>query len=221
MKKGLLIVIEGGDASGKESQTALLKQRIVEGGVDIQSLSFPRYTNNTIGSLLKECLAGQRGNFLEIDSRIVSTLYAADRYETKPLIDKWLSAGSVVVLDRYTSANMLHQGAKLSDEEARKDTIDWIYKVEHEIFGLPVPDLVIYLDVPASVRAGLQKKEGRKEDLAESALAHQEAVDVCSDNMLSAYGNSHRITCMDGESLRSVEDIHEELYNIVKPLLVL
>ena len=116
---GKLIVIEGGDASGKETQAKLLAERLTAAGKNVQLLDFPQYDENQIGGLIRECLDGKRGNFMSIDARIASVLFAADRFESKAKIEAWLDSGAIVILDRYTSANMLHQGAKIADATER------------------------------------------------------------------------------------------------------
>ena len=184
----------------------------------METLDFPHY-ENTVGGLIGECLHGQRGDFIALDSRIVSLMFGADRYESKPLFTKWLKEGAVVILDRYTSANMLHQGAKITDEAERRETVKWIYHLEHEVFGLPLPDAVFYLAIPAEVRAGLQKTEGKKMDKAEIDLEHQKQVDERADSIFGIYKNTKKIECMRDGQLRTVEDINEELYNTLNNLV--
>lgn len=216
--KGTLIVIEGGDASGKAEQTAALRRRLEADGHRVETLDFPHY-ENIVGGLIGECLRGERGDFMALDSRVVSVLFGADRYESKAIFGKWLEEETVVILDRYTSANMLHQGAKIADESERKETVKWIYHLEHEIFGLPLPDAVFYLAVPAEIRAELQKKEGKKADKAEINLEHQKQVDERADSIFGIYKNTKKIECMRDGQLRTVEDIGEEIYNITKSII--
>ena len=116
--KGKLIVIDGGDGAGKATQAALLVKQLRADGHAVETLDFPQYTQNTFGELIRECLDGKRGDFMAVDPRIASTLYAADRFESKPRLEQWLSEGKVIILDRYVSSNMMHQGAKIDDPEA-------------------------------------------------------------------------------------------------------
>lgn len=216
---GKLIVIEGGDASGKATQTAELKKRLETEGKDAEFLDFPQYQENTVGALLRECLDGKRGDFMSVDSRVASVLYAADRFETKPKLEKWLNDGKIVLLDRYTTANMLHQGAKIAEKEKREETVQWIYHLEHEIFKLPLPDIVFYLSVPYTERQKLQERKGRKNDVAEEYQEHQKMVDERSESILNVYENTHKIDCMRDMQLRSIEDISDEIYNKTKQIL--
>ncbi len=219
MSQGKLIVIEGGDSSGKATQTALLVDALESEGRLVEHIDFPRYQDNRIGSLIKECLDGKHGDFINTDPRLASILYAADRRESLPQIRSWLDAGKVVVLDRYTSANLLHQGAKIKDLEERKNILQWIYNLEHKIMNLPVPDVLFYLNVPAATRFELMKKKGRVLDVAEESAQHQMAVDEAAEDMLKVYPNSVSITCIEGEDLLSPEIISEKITSQVTNLL--
>src|SRR3990167_6836927 len=119
MKKGKLIVLDGTDGSGKATQTKILQARLKKEGYRVQTLDFPQYEKNFFGGLIGECLAGEHGDFVSIDPYIGSTLYAADRFESKDKIMRWLRAGCVVVLDRYVSSNQIHQGGKITDAKKR------------------------------------------------------------------------------------------------------
>lgn len=218
--KGALIVIEGGDGAGKATQTELLVSALQDKGRAVTTLSFPNYTDNIFGSLIRECLQGERGDFLQVDPRVVSALYAADRFESKALITDALARGEVVVLDRYTTANMLHQGAKLTSEAEQRDLIKWIDRVEHEIYGLPRPDIVCYLEVEASVRARMvAEREGGKGDVAEENSAHQAHVDETARLIGSEYPAWRIIDCMEGSVVQPVEMVHTKVYNEVCDIL--
>lgn len=220
---GKLIVIEGGDASGKETQTRLLADRLREAGHEVHLLDFPQYEQNQVGALVRECLDGKRGDFMSTDARVASVLYAADRFESRSTIMQWLESGAIVMLDRYTSANMLHQGAKIADDAEREDTISWIYHLEHGLFGLPVPDAVFYLEMPALERARLRAadhvNEGREVDIAEMDIQHQQAVDERAPSILGVYERTHTIQCMDGKDIRSRANIADEIQNYLRDIL--
>lgn len=219
MSRGILVVIEGGDASGKATQTKALQAKLEASGRAVEVLDFPRYGDNQMGTLIRECLDGTRGDFLSVDSRVASTLYAVDRFESKVEIEAWLAAGKVVILDRYTSANLLHQGAKIADDAERAETIKWIYELEHTILGLPVPDRVFYLAVPAIVRAELFAGKGRDADAAEANVAHQEAVDERAPSIMGLYPGMREIACMDGDELKAVEEITAAIYAELRVIL--
>ena len=224
MHKNRLIVIDGADGAGKATQTALLVERLQREGKAVETMSFPRYETNVFGQLIKECLMGQRGDFRKdgkvgdfasLDPRIASTLYAADRFEAKPQLQAWLEAGKTVVLDRYVSSNMLHQGSKIvNNEAALREFLAWNDRVEHEVFGLPRPGLIMYLDVPYDVRARLMR-EGTERgalDMVEKDEQYQMAAEVCAQQLLSALNHWQCIPCTDGGVLRSREEIHQRVY---------
>lgn len=216
---GKLIVIEGGDSSGKATQSALLTKHLESVGHNVSHMDFPRYKDNSVGGLIRECLDGKHGDFIQADARLASVLYAADRRESLPQIRAWLDEGQIVVLDRYTSANLLHQGAKVSEQEKRKEMLKWIHRLEHEVMNLPKPDLLLYLDVPAPVRLRLLQEQGRALDLAEENAKHQEAVDVAAVDMMKVYENSKTVTCMHEEELLSPDEIAKKIINHLQLLL--
>jgi len=224
MKRGSLIVIDGGDGAGKATQSALLVKRLLADGYQVETLDFPQYTQNTFGKLIRECLDGKRGDFMATDPRIASTLYAADRFETKPRLEAWLKEGKIVVLDRYVSANMMHQGAKIEDADELKVFLSWLDHMEHGVFGIPRPDLIAYLEVPHETRRALkaqavgEHKHGDSVDLdvAEASASHQRSVEERARKIVASVNEWHAVCCTAEEEMRSRDDIHEELYELVK-----
>lgn len=220
--KGKLIVVDGGDGAGKQTQVDILIRRLIQEGHQAGTLDFPRYKANSFGKLLRECLDGKRGDFLHIDPRIASTLYAADRFETKSTIDEWLNEGRVVILDRYVTSNMMHQGSKIKDQAELEEFLGWLDNMEHEVFGLPRPDLVLYFKVdPVERIKMLQHASDKKEnvlDLAETNLEHQKQTDVTA-GLVEKLNNWKGVECMHEGGVRTREDIHEEVYAIVKELI--
>jgi len=220
---GKLIVIDGGDGAGKATQVSLLVKRLQADGQLVETLDFPQYTQNTFGKLIRECLDGKRGDFMAVDARIASTLYAADRFESKPRLEQWLEEGKMVVLDRYVSSNMMHQGAKIDDPEKLENFLSWLDHMEHEVFGLPRPDQIIYLEVPNEVRVALKTRavEERKHgagvqiDLAERNHEHQETTELRARTIVASKNNWDLVTCCDDLEMRTREAIHEDVYRIV------
>lgn len=224
MLSGKLIVIDGADNVGKATQTALLVERLRTEGKKVGTLDFPRYEVNTFGKLIRECLMGQRGDFLTIDPKIASTLYAADRFESKGALVELMNSNDVVVLDRYVSANMLHQGAKIEDVSQRHEFLLWLEQVEYGVFGMPQPDLTISLAVsPEDSNAILAKMVADKTktaDVAETDREHQKRVAHCLQWLSTMKENWTTVHCSSGiHGLRSREDIHEEVYNVAVQLL--
>jgi len=223
--KGKLIVIDGGDGAGKATQVSLLVQRLRAEGFPVETLDFPQYTQNTFGKLLRECLDGKRGDFMAVDARIASTLFAADRFESKPRLEQWLKEGKVVVLDRYVSANMMHQGAKIDDESALESFLGWLDFMEHNIFGIPRPDIILYLAVPYAVRAKLKAeaiasgKHGVGTDVAERNVEHQAKTEERAQKIVASKNNWRPISCLSNGQIRTREAIHEDVYQAIKDIL--
>ena len=223
MQHSKIIVIDGADNSGKATQAALLRTRLEQDGLKVGTMDFPRYTQNTFGKLIKESLEGKHGDFLHKDPRVASVLYAADRFESKQALAQLLNECDVVVLDRYVSANMLHQGAKIENIEERKEFLLWLEHVEYDIFGLPKPDRIIMLAVSSEHSEQILNQmviEGTKTpDLAEKDLEHQRRVAQCMAWLSSVKDNWSTVHCSGITGLRSREDIHEEIYTLVKSFI--
>lgn len=216
-----LIVIDGADGSGKATQVKLLTRRLKEEGLRVEMIDFPRYKNNHFGQLLRECLDGKRGDFMKTDPRIASLLYAADRFESSKDIKNWLDDDVVVVADRYVSANMLHQGAKIYDEKERGEFLAWLDRTEHDVFGIPRPDLIVYLDVPYQTRMKLMGDDSvrSKLDVAEVDERHQTDTEAAAQSLVASYNAWESVSCVEGSEMRTREDIHEDIMEAVKKVL--
>lgn len=224
-------MIDGADGAGKATQTKLLVDRLRSEGRTVETLSFPGYETNTFGRLIRECLLGERGNFKKggkvgdfasLDPRIASTLYAADRFESRPQLVSWLEGGATVILDRYVSSNMLHQGSKIhNDEAALTEFLSWNDHVEHTIFGMPRPDAILYLDVPFEVRKNMMHHDGVRGELdtVEKDEDYQRAAEECSRTLLARLNNWTPIKCTENGVIKSKEAIHEQVYNTATQIL--
>ncbi len=225
MQKGKLIVLDGGDGAGKATQVALLVKHLLEDGHKVETLDFPQYTQNTFGELLRECLDGKRGDFMATDARVASTLYAADRFESKPRLQQWLVEGKVVVLDRYVSSNMMHQGAKIKNTDELEAFLGWLDHMEHGVFDLPRPDIIVYLEVPFAVREALKRnavasgKHNAALDLAERDHVHQQQVEERAATIVANKNNWQKVQCCEGDAIRSREDIHADVYAVVEKVV--
>lgn len=227
MEKGILAVIDGIDGSGKATQTKLLAERLREEGRQVEKIDFPRYDAPLFGEFLGECLAGKHGDFLHLDPKIASTLYALDRYEASEEIRGWLSEGKVVIADRFASSNQIHQGGKIVDAEKRDAFLDWIGRMEHEVLKVPRPDAVIYLRVPIEISLALLAKEreaknkaleGESQDMVEKDRMYLER-SIESAEHLSREPNWHAVDCAENGAIRSPGEIHEDVYRAVSALL--
>lgn len=177
----MLIAIEGIDGSGKGTQAARLVETLRAEGRTAALLGFPRYDKTFFGARVGEFLNGMYGSLAAVDPFLVSLLFAGDRLESKPLLEESLAAHEFVVLDRYVPSNVAHQAAKRTGAE-RETLRRWIEHVEYDLFGLPHPDRVILLDLPAETARTLVAKKAARNyttqaaDLQEADIAYQESV---------------------------------------------
>ncbi|MGM0482396.1 MAG: dTMP kinase [Patescibacteria group bacterium] len=224
-RKGKLIVIDGIDGSGKATQADLLKKRLTKEGFKVKSIDFPRYYDNFFGAFIGECLSGEHGDFIKTNPRVVSVLYAADRFESLKDINKWLHEGFWVIADRYVSANQIHQGGKIKDPRKRKEFLDWLEKMEHQVFGLPYPDIVFYLDVPLEVsRSWLKNKEAQKnkrylkgkKDVAETDIDYLKNSRNTALSLERRNDNWIKILCCPKGVVLSPEEVHRKVFEIIE-----
>src|SRR3990167_6955021 len=179
MKRGKLIVIDGTDGSGKATQTNLLIRHLKKDGRKVKVVDFPEYYSNFFGKFIGHCLSEQYYNFVKTHPKIASVLYAADRFESKGKIEKWLKDGYMVVANRYASANQIHQGGKIKNTKKREAFIRWLAEMEYKVFKIPKPDVVFYLSVPIPMVLKLIKQRnsadkrnylGKKKDVHEKVI---------------------------------------------------
>lgn len=222
--KGKLIVLDGNDGSGKATQTKLLADWLNKEGFLVEVIDFPRYYDNAFGALIGECLRGEHGDFIGLDPKIASTLYAVDRFESKEKIQTWLNQGRIVLCDRYATANMIHQGGKIIDDEERISFVTWLENMEFVIFKIPRPDLVLYLDVPVSI--SLQNLSGKKESYTKNEKDQHEANESFLENsrktanwLLGRNLNWNLIECSDGVKMHSLETINVDIITQVKKII--
>lgn len=226
--KGKLIVIDGTDGSGKATQVAQLKNRLLAEGRSVESLDFPRYYDNFFGKMIGEALRGDYGDWAGIHPKIASVIYANDRAESASQIKSWIDAGSIVILDRYVSSNQIHQGGKITDLEERKEFLSWLDTLEHDILGSPRPDIILYLDVPLSITQNLLISKGNKEskeylggkgDQHEDDPEHLENAKQSGLKMIAENNNWVRIDCSQDGEIYSIDTIHNLVYNQVINIL--
>ena len=219
---GKLFVIDGTDGSGKQTQFKKLQERLTKEGIDYKTVSFPNYDSPS-SSLVKMYLAGEFGeNAKQVSPYIASTFYAADRYATfKKELEEYYNNGGTILADRYTTANMIHQAGKIQDKNERKKLLDWIWDFEFNLYGLPVPSEVFLLKMPPEVSIELMKDR-------ENKFTHEAAKDIHErdkNHLIDAYNAAcdvakdygwFTIECVKDGKIRTIEDIHEEIYKEIK-----
>ena len=220
MEKGKLIVIEGTDCSGKETQSKMLEEKLKKLGHKCFRMSFPNYDSPT-GKIIGGCYLGKpeigEPFFSEgannVDSKVACLYYAADRKYNFNIVLDHLNKGYFVILDRYTTSNMAHQGGKIIDKDERINMYQWIDRLEYWLLGLPKPDITIFLHMP--YEKSLELKKNRKtldqHELNEEHLKHAEAAYI----ELSQLYNWSRVDCVENDKIRTIEDIHEDVLKIL------
>ncbi len=216
-----LVAIEGIDGSGKGTQAARLNEQLQQAGTATTLLSFPRYEHTFFGKAIGEFLNGRFGTLDEVDPFLASLLYAGDRFESRNVLAEALDQSDVVVLDRYVPSNIAHQGAKL-DGERRDELIARIRHIEFELYGLPHPDLVLLLDLPADEAGRLiAKKQARsytdkKADLQEADGGYLARVRDVYRQLAAEDSGWVTIDCLSDGQLRSIEEIGEDVTRAVQ-----
>ena len=219
---GKLIVIEGTDGSGKSTQFRLLTQRVEAEGFEFRKLVFPQYAEES-SALIRMYLGGQFGHKpSDVNAYAASAFYAVDRYASyKKVWGQWYENGGLVLSDRYTTSNAVHQASK-EPQETRGEFLRWLYEFEYEKLGLPRPDLTIYLDVPTEYTEQLMRS--REAATGTSADIHEQDLEYLSTcrrmgRTAAEFYNWTVIECVRDGAMRTIEDIHEEIYSHVKACL--
>lgn len=219
---GKLIVIEGTDGSGKSTQFALLSQRLEQDGVSFKHIVFPRYSEES-SALIRMYLGGQFGkNPSDVNAYAASSFYAVDRYASYKMDwGQWYEQGGVVLSDRYTTSNAVHQTSK-EPRDKQAEFLGWLYDFEYEKLGLPRPDLTLYLDVPTDFTEKLlrhrEQDTNTKADIHEKDTAY---LATCRETgrAAAAYYGWTVVQCVKDGKMRTIEDIHNEIYAHVQNCL--
>lgn len=216
--KGKLIIIESGsDASGKATQSLKLYERLLAEGHRIRKIEFPNYASES-SSLVKMYLRGDFGKDPgEISPKIASTFYAADRYASyKTDWQSFYEDGGIIISDRYTTSNMVHQAAKLRGTE-KDDFLSWLTELEYEIYRIPVPDCVVFLDMPPAYSEELLRGRENKMDGSLTKDIHESNRKHLTDSYYNAMELAVQlgwiqIPCANEKGIRTIDEIHEEVY---------
>lgn len=224
MSKGKLITIEAGDGSGKATQTKALYDRLLAEGYQVLKVEYPDYQSES-SALVRMYLGGEFGQQAEnVSAYGASSFFAVDRYASYLL--KWRQAyesGWIILADRYTTSNMVHQAVKLKDSAEREEFLTWLWDFEFGRLQLPVPDRVIYLDMPPEISDRLinsraAKDSSRKKDIHEKDTSYLHHCHRAYNEVAEKYGWV-KISCAQQGNLRTVQDIHEDVYQAVKEIL--
>ena len=219
---GKLIVFEGTDGSGKATQARLLCQRLEREGIPYQEIDFPRYGKPS-AAMVQEYLDGNLGKKPgDVNAYAASLFFSMDRYASyKQDWGDFYEAGGLIVADRYTTSNAVHQASKLPESE-RKAYLDWLFDLEYRLLGLPKPNLVIYLDMPTEITEQMMRRRerttGTHADIHEQDETYLKNCRANAKEIVKACGWSV-VDCAEDEKPRTPEDIHAQVYQLVKKLL--
>ena len=222
--EGKLIVFEGTDGSGKATQTRLLCEELERRGVAYRKLTFPRYDQES-SALVRLYLSGAFGGHADdVNAYAAATFYAVDRYASyRQDWGKFYQEGGLLIADRYTTSNAVHQTVKLPQEERQK-FLDWLFDFEYRLLGLPAPTRVLYLDLPTEVSEQMMRH--REQETGTTADIHEQDeayLRHCRENasFVVDYCGWQKIDCARDGAIRPMEDIHAEVMERVKDLIVL
>lgn len=216
---GKLIVIEGLDGSGKATQSKLLFDFLNKNGENVKKIEFPDYESSS-SSLIKMYLAGDFGkNADDVNPFVASTFYTVDRFASfKKKWQAFYEDGGIIVADRYTTSNMIHQASKIENEKDKNSYLEWLINFEYEIFKLPKPDIVIFLNMPPKISQSLMLDRankftgGKEKDIHEKNLDYLQS---CYKNALyvAKKFNWKIIDCFENDKILSIEEIHKKIVN--------
>lgn len=224
---GKIIVIEGTDSSGKQTQSEILYENLKNliGERELKKISFPNYESPACEPV-KMYLAGEFGNEPgKINPYPISTMYAIDRYASyKTSWGDFYEKGGIIITDRYTTSNMVHQASKIDNEEERVEYLNWLEDLEYEKIGIPRPDMVIFLNMPteSALRlmaerknkiTGEEKKDIHESDAEYLRKSHRTACEVAK---LQGW---QEIMCTDGDRIKTIEEIASEIMEKVRNIV--
>ncbi len=219
------LVIEGLDGSGKSTQLERLRKYLTARSIKYKYLHFPRLEEGVYGKLIARFLRGEMGKNDEVDPYLVALMFAGDRNDARPMMQKWMDQGYLVIVDRYVYSNIAFQCAKFRDQVLQDELAEWILELEYKNHELPAPDMNIFLDVPfdftrsrlSEERSGEDRSylKGQK-DIHENDLDFQEKVRSVYLGICSKFGDLRVINCADDQGkMKSPETIFDDLVTTV------
>lgn len=222
---GKLIVIEGTDSSGKQTQTEKLYERLEKEYDKIKKISFPNYDSPACEPV-KMYLAGEFGTDAQkVNPYPASTMYAIDRYASyKKDWEEFYKENGIILTDRYVTSNMIHQASKISDKEEKEVYLNWLEDLEYNKISIPRPDLTIFLNMPPEMANKLMEARKNKitgEDKKDIHEKNKEYLRKSHENAceIAKKYNWIEIKCVDGERLKTINEINDEIYEEVKKIL--
>lgn len=218
--KGKLIVLEGGDGSGKTTQTNLLVALLKKQHFKVKYIEFPRYYTSFHGDIVARFQRGEFGTIDSVSPYLISLAYALDRLSMRDQINNWLRRGYYLIANRYVPSSMAHQAAKLP-ENKRQQFLEWLDELEYRVHKMPREDLVIYLHVPWKIGQKLSGQKHNKaylnggHDISEENNKHLEESEKMYFWLLKHRKNWVKIDCMKGAKIKKKGAIQKEIINFI------
>ncbi len=225
--KAPFIVIDGTDGCGKGTQARKLVERLRAEGHQVELMDFPQYGNPN-AFFVEKYLRGEYGSLKEVGAKRASLFFALDRFDASKRIRELLENNTIIISNRYTSANKGHQTAQIQDPEERKAFLVWLNDLEYGLLEVPKPDLTILLHMPAEIGYNLVAKkddrgylDGKKRDILEADMDHLRAAEASYLELVAGdkEENWTAIECTENSQLLSIDEIHDRLWQIIAPLL--
>ena len=220
-KKGKFIVIDGGDGSGKATQSKLLLDYFKKNSLPIKYFDFPQYSLTFHGKTVAQFLKGNFGGINQVSPYLASLAYALDRLSAKEQLIDSLKKGNYVLANRYVTSNMAHQGAKFSDLKEKTKFLKWIYELEYKVHRLPQEDVMIYLHLPAEVSTQLISSRGLEKDIHEQNLVYLKNTEQTYLTLCEKYKHWIKIDCQENNHLLSPQVIHTKIIQQLKERKIL
>ena len=223
---GRLIAIDGVDSSGKQTHTEMLYQRLKNDGYKVKRISFPAYESPS-SSLVKMYLSGDFGkNPEDVSAYVASSFFAADRFASFRMDWKqdYENYDTIIIADRYTSSNMIHQASKIDDKDEKDKFLSWLCELEFDIYKIPKPDITLFLDMPTEYAQVLMKERENKFNPDEEKDIHERNSEYLKKSYENAchiadrFGWEH-IMCVSDNKIRTLDEINDELYQKVCGIL--
>lgn len=222
--QGICIALEGTDGTGKSTQAALLRQRLVEAGHDVLLMKFPRYDEPS-SYFVRQYLSGKYGSSDAVNPFAASLFFSLDRYGATPEINTALARGMIVLCDRFTGSNMIHQGAKFDNADERRDYFVWLENIEHAMLGIPRPAVTFVLTAPLAIiqqrlNAKLRSSASIKKDVHEADRDHIRRARNVSLQLCELFPRTYKpVDGVQDGALLPPEVIHERLWADIQPYL--
>jgi dTMP kinase len=224
---GKFIVIDGSDGSGKKTQSDILIESFKKAGHTTAYYDFPQYYDTFFGKMVGEFLVGKFGQPDVVNPYLASLMYAGDRWQASESIKKDLEQGKVVVANRLTSSNMAHQAGKIKDLKEKEAYLDWLHELEHSVYKIPEPDMVLYLYVPLEISQELLEKKGErgyvgktKDHVESNAQYLQNSINEYL-RLTKKYPNWHKVDCTNKGEILSIEEIAQKIWAVLSKELAL